>query len=622
MKKFYVLSVCFLMFAGTVTAQRFKADLSAVNKMHPPSSGSRSLNFSAECLGLRNVPTADIQWRAIVNPAPIIHYSDEDELVAKLKAERLALRLTSPEDKSTGSENSSTSVTPVIGSNFIGNHTNGSSPLDNSIAISNGNMIISVTNTTMLYSDTQGNTLYYQDFLTFINDPAITGVCDPVVIYDQGADRFVFFCQVSPLNSTTSKLLIFFSKSNDPRDGWWYYNVTGNPLNDASAFDYPKLALSDNELYITGNLFHDSDHHFNQAVIYQFTKGPAYGGGSLVYTLWYGIDGSPFTICPVSQGQGGNYGPGCYLVATSSTDASTYSFYDLTNDRTSGSAALNYYSVSTTEYKVAPDAAQYGSTVMLNTNDARTLSGFYLNGIVHFVFHSMRADGHCGINYHRLTVSTLSDKYSLFGLNSSDYCYPSVVSYGADANDQSVMIGFMKSNSLIFPSIRVVNCDNDMNWSGSAQVKPGDGYVYYSGDPERWGDYSGTCRKYNSAKPTIWMSGSFGASNNQWDTWIAEIYDNSNGIPPATDGGTNVSVYPNPVVKDFSLEFTLPETCPLSISITDANGKTVKQLFEGKGYAGKNILSFNKANLKPGIYFLDLRSNTIVLKNEKIIVSD
>jgi hypothetical protein len=622
MKPFYIIPVLFLMLSGNLAGQFYKTDMSTVNKTHPPSSGSRSLNFSAECMGFRNVPTTDVQWRAIVNPVPIIHYSEEDELVQKLKAERQLTKLPAPGNKSTVSENQSNSVTPVIGSNFIGNHANGSSPLDNSIAISNGNIIVSVTNTTILYSDTAGNTLFYQDFLTFINDPAITGVCDPVVIYDPGADHFIFFCEVSPLNSATSKLLIFFTKTNNPADGWWYYKVTGNPLNDASAFDYPKLGLSNNELYITGNLFRDSDHHFDQAVLFQFTKGPAYSGGTLDYTLWYGIDGSPFTICPVSNGQGGNYGPGCYLVATSPTDASTISFYDLTNDRTSGNAVLNYYSVNTTAYKVAPNAAQYGTTVLLNTNDSRTLGGFYLNGVVHFVFHSMRADGYCGINYNRLTVSSLSNTSSLFGLNSSDYCYPSVVSYGSDANDQSVMIGFCKSNSMIFPSVQVVNCDNEMNWSVTAQVRTGDGYVHYTVNPERWGDYSGTCRKYNASRPLIWMSGSFGAVNNQWDTWIAQIHDNSTGILPSGDGGTKVSLYPNPVVKDFSLEFTLDEACNLSVTITDANGKEVKHLFEGKGYAGKNILSFNKANLKPGIYFLTLRSDNVVLKNEKVIISD
>ena len=104
---------------------------------------------------------------------------------------------------------------------------------------------------------------------------------------------------------------------------------------------------------------------------------------------------------------------------------------------------------------------------------AGTPGGFYLNGIVHFVFHSVRADGYCGINYNRLTVSSLLNSSSLFGLNSSDYCYPSVSSYGADEYDQSVMIGFMKINSTISPSIRVVNCDNDMKWSGSTHASTG-----------------------------------------------------------------------------------------------------------------------------------------------------
>ena len=440
-----------------------------------------------------------------------------------------------------------------------------------------------------------------------------------MVIYDATADRFVFFCQVSQLSSATSKLLIFFSKSNNPSAGWYYYKLSGNPLNDGSAFDYPKLAYSNNELYITGNLFRDSNGQFNQAVLYQITKGPAFGGGTMNYYVWHNIDGNPFTLCPVSYGQQGSYGPGCYLVATSPSDDNKFGFYNLTDDLSTGLAQLRYYSINTTAFTVAPNALQPGTSVRLNTNDARTLGGFYLNNVIHFVFNSVYTNNYCGINYNRFNVTSGQNTSVVFGSDGSDYCYPSVASSGVNNTDQAVLIGFQKSSTTSFASVRVVECDNTMNWSASVEVKQGDNFVYYTGDPERWGDYSGIYRKYNAGRPTCWMSGAFGASNNQWDTWIAEVFDNSNGI--ANPGLTNgLTVYPNPVVDIFSLEFSLSEAAPLEINIMDINGKLVKKLYEGKGYSGKNVLSFNKASLKPGIYFIILMSNETILKNEKIII--
>lgn len=620
MKKLYVILLVCLIPANLLFSQNGKADMSDINSKYPPTHGSKSMKFSVPCNGFANNPGADLQWRTIVNPVAIIHETENNETVERLKAERLKIRLSMPQEKSASSENSGNATIPQIGANFNGNQCNGSSPLDNSVAISNGGIIISVSNTIIFYTDASGSNLYYNDLLTFIGDSQITGVCDPVVIYDAGADRFVFFCQVSPLSSTTSKLLIFFSKTNDPRNGWHYYKVSGNPLNNACAFDYPKLAYSDNELYITGNLFQDSDKHFNQSVIYQFTKGPAYSGGTLSYAVWRDIDGNPFTLVPLSNGQQASYGPGCYLVSTSSSDASTFNFYDLTDDLSTGNAQLNHYTINTNAYKVAPNAAQPNTTVLLNTNDARTLGGFYLNKVVHFVFNSLDPSNSCGINYNRFDLNSSTNKSVVFYSTTADYCYPAVASSGINATDQSVLIGFQKVSSSVYPSIRVVECDNTMNFSSSVEVKAGDGYVYYTGDPERMGDYSGIYKKYNDSKPTCWMSGAFGGSDNKWGTWIAQIYDNTNGIA-AIEDHTSVNVYPNPVVDMFSLEFSLTDAAQLTVNIMDANGKLLKKLFEGKGYSGKNVLSFNKANLKPGIYFIVLTSNNQVLKNEKIIIA-
>jgi hypothetical protein len=615
-----ICAVSFNAFAQNVQ----KPTIDSSNKL---GSAIKSQVFTLHCAGEINTPSADLKWLpTLTNKCVGRHHSIPDqELIEKMIDEKTLLKKNQGLNKNGNSENAVLSVTPVIGTNFLGNVNNGGSPMDNSIAISDGGWIVSVANTTIEYDDVSGTNTYYNTIPAFFNDNTITNTCDPVVLYDSGADRFIFFAQECAGNSANSFLLICFSKTNNPNDGWWKYKLTGNPLNNNKWFDYPKLAVSNNELYITGNLFSNNPSAtFDQAIVYQIPKANGYAGGSINWQYWSAISGSPFTLLPVSFGQAGNYGPGCYLVATNAGGASTIKFYDLTDDMSASNEQLNYYSVSTTAYAPAGDAQQLGSACLLDNGDCRALSGFYLNGIVHFVFHSDIGSGWNGINYNRLNVSSKTNQSTTFGsVGNFDYSYPSVVSYANSPTDGSVMIGFGRTSANIYPEVRVVNCDNGMNWSSSSLAKASSSYASYSSaTKERWGDYTGAARRHNSTNPSIWFNGMYATSSNLWNTWIAEVHDNQVGIKENTKADNEMKVYPNPVVETFALEFVLENTTDLVIEVVDVNGKSVKQLFKGKGIQGVNNFSFNKANLSSGTYFLVITNNSTIIKNEKIIISN
>ncbi|MEI7801714.1 MAG: T9SS type A sorting domain-containing protein [Bacteroidota bacterium] len=705
MKKI-ILPTLFLLIVSVSYAQVVmeKADENKRVGYSLPSQGS-----PAHFMGLKNVPSADLNWSPILT-RKIEAFEPKvpnEELIEEIKKQKSILK-NEIEDSLQVKDENTRSVTPIMGTNFQGNLNNGSSPLDNSIAISNGGIIVSVSNTIIKYYNTSGTSLYVNDLVTFINDASITDVCDPVVLYDPGSDRFIFMCQSLPMDNT-SKILVFFSQTNNPNTGgWWGYWFTADPGGNGDAFDYPKIAISTNEFFVTGNLFGISSGNFDEAIIYQIDKLACYNGSSNPNWFYYiGINGSPFTLLPVSYGQNSTAGPGVTLVAVDNSGASQIQLYQITDD-IANSPVLNYWTVSTTSFSPASDAHQAGTACDLNTGDCRLLSGFYLNGIVHFTFHSDYGGGYHGINYNRLTLSTLTNQSSVYGLTGYDYCYPSVSSFATSATDKSVMIGFGRSGSSIFPEVRVVNCDNSMNWSASTLVKSSSSFVSYtSSTNERWGDYTGTFRKNNSTNPSIWMNGMYGNSSNHWDTWIAEIHSsvpvapvaNFNGSPttgtsplvvnfndlstnsptswswtftggiPSTStlqnptvsynnvgnynvkliatntGGSDTelknnyihvtsntgiqidstenifNVFPNPVAETFSLDFTITENCNLTISIFNVEGKLVKQLYEGKAMQGENSFSFNESNLTSGTYFLQIKNEKTILRNEKIIVN-
>ncbi len=609
------------LYAGLAAAQTVEVKKRTANdRIGADSQAVHSPAFSLSRNGEANMQSADLLWRPLVKHVCEAHEPrmPETEAIEQLKAQKTAAKLSNPSSV-TAERSTNTAVVPTVGSNFAGNSNNGHSPMDNHLAISNGGMIISVANTTIEVDDKAGNTLYFNDIVTFFNDPSITDVCDPNVVYDPAQDRFIFFAQECSGASANSYLLLGFSKTNDPTQGWWTYKISGH-LIAGTWFDYPKTAISTNELYVSGNCFDDQG-NFAEAILYQIQKNTGYSGASLSWQYWHNIAGGPSTLLPVSYGTGGTYGPGCYLVSTKSGGASTFNFYNLTDDMTASNEQLLRYSISTTSYSPAGDAAQQGSTCLLDNGDCRALSGFYLNGIVHFVFHSDYTNGYNGINYNRFDVATKKNTSSTFGLSGYDYSYPSVAAYTNVVTDPSVMIGFGRSAANIYPEIRAVHCDVNMNWSASTLVKSSTSYVSYtSTTKERWGDYTGMTRDHSSATPSVWMNGMYGTGSNTWKTWIAEIHDPWLTAPTLTTKSASAKVYPNPVVDISRITFEMASTEYVHIALYDLQGRLVKELYANTAQAGENIFTFNKAALANGTYLLKISTTTKTISNELIQV--
>ena len=371
--------------------------------------------------------------------------------------------------------------------------------------------------------------LYFNNITTFLGDATITGVSNPQVLYDAGSDRFIFFCEV--INSggifASNKIVLAFSKTNNPTAGFWRYEIVGDPTGTGDGFDEPKIAVNDSEVFYTGNLYTiGTPNVFHQAILFQFSKLEGYAGGTIPAGGYYtGIPGSPFSLLPVSYGQAGNYDPGIFLVNTSNAGGTSVSLFQVSANLCC-SPVLNQWILSGGTYAPPANAMQSGTSCLLQTGDCRALSGFFLNNTVHFVFNCDNGSGYSGINYNRLSVTSLSNVSSVFSMAGFDCAYPSVVSFATTTTDASVMIGFGRSGSTIFPEMQVVNCDNAMSWSAPTLVRAGDGYASFtSATLEPWGTYTGTSRYHASLTPSIWMNGMYGNTSNKWDTWIAEIQD-------------------------------------------------------------------------------------------------
>jgi len=517
---------------------------------------------------------------------------------------------------------------PAMYLNFQGNVFNGWYPSDNHIAISNTGNIVSVVNSTIYYFAQYGAQLFNKplgDFFSFLNLGS-DFFYDTRVLFDPEQEKFIFVALYSNTPST-SKVVVSFSKSDDPADGWWSYVFNGNFLNNNTWFDFPTIGISNEDLFITGNLYGENG-GFSQGVVLQIDKQPGFAGESVTWEYFNNVTdgfGNPAaTLVPASYGFQGGYGPGIYLVSTNSGGSSSAYLYDITGN-VEDDQDIFAYSVQTDPYSPSGDAAQQGTAKLLDVGDCRVRSAFYANGILHYVHTTdFEGTGYTAFRYNRLDVNEQIINYVTYGQNLYDYSYPSVAPIGVANTDKAVIVAFCRSSANAYPEFRATHIDEAFDVSASIQIKAGESFINVTAENlQRWGDYSGICRKYNGPLPVVWAAGTYGKANNDYGNWIAQLtLDPEVSVAEVQNIGP-ASVFPNPVRDAFTLELELKERTSLDIFLTDANGRVVHSMFKGMAKAGVNRLSFNKGPLVPGLYFLTIRDETQkAIRQEKIVVAD
>lgn len=583
----------------------------------------------AEFIGFRNPPSDDLNFLPTLMKVSENENENQEEL-EQLKEKKTRYKF-SYGPNTPAAYKTTAPTAPVLGTNFAGvDNGGGSTPLDNTIAISNGGIIVAMINSKVSYYNTSGAATATYNIYNLIGDVTLTNnVCDPKVIYDNVADRFIFYTQICDAVVSHSKVIIGFSKTNNPAAGWYFYKFTGNPLSDNSWFDYPKLGISNDELFVTGNLFRGTTNAFNQSVVYQIQKGPLYAGAATPTWRYYsGLSGA-FTICPASYGLSGSYGPGIYLVTNTGAGGfgggGNVRLYDITTN-IAGSPSIVGYNVNTASYSAPGNAAQQGTSWQLNTGDYRILDAFFLRGTVHYVYNKDIGSGWSGVSYNRLSVTSLTNTNADLGnLGVSDLAFGALASSAIDSNDKSVVIAFNQSASTYFPRTCAVKVDGSMQFSPILVVKAGLGYIHYSfvtSGSERWGDYNGICKKYNDVPSTVWMAGMYGNTSHYWNQWIAKLNAPTNAVEIQETSNNNLSVFPNPVRDFYNVRFESNKRQKIDIQIVDMAGKVVVNLYSGIIEEGENMFSFNKANLAPGLYLMNIVGESNVIKHEKITVTE
>jgi hypothetical protein len=508
---------------------------------------------------------------------------------------------------------------PVLQTNFEGNQRNrlnfpplGWYPSECSIAISNAGKIVSVSNSWMYYFNQNGTVIFSDSLYHFAN-----GIADEHVLYDPKADRFVYISNRGFSDFVTwftpAPKMIAFSKTNDPMDGWNYYFIPQTDYHDNSIEDYPLLALSDSEAFITTNYF-KSGWRTHVEVI-QIKKSDGYTGASSLTMQTYDapLAGSVEGSLVPAQGGSDTYGPDMYFIMSNehSTGSNKYYVYEITNTIASGQAVLNRYAVVTSNISYTGNGLlyQYGGIMLEDQvapkNDAIE-NAFYENGLIQFCqISKSNGNGKAAVIVGRISgvPNNLSCSAKLISDPNLYLSFPSIAYAGISSTDNSAIVGIERSGINSYPGLSAAFISSDFNLSPLVTIKAGNDTINGA-----YGDYSGICRRYNHPGE-VWFEGQYGSLTDKKINWITKLH-----APPAcpvriaTEEINKLTVMPNPVSNITTISFSLLHSQNVSLKIFDLNGRLTATISDKVFEAGKNEFLWSVADIKEGIYFLQLQS--------------
>ncbi|MFN3951050.1 MAG: T9SS type A sorting domain-containing protein [Thermaurantimonas sp.] len=535
---------------------------------------------------------------------------------------------------------------PVVDLQFEGNEYNGSAPNDNHIAMSKNGLIVSVINTNILLFDSQGDSiLSVQSLQQFCASTGLTDAkYDPRILYDPDEDRFIIVI-LNGFTWQTSRIVVGFSRSNNPHvDGWNLYVLNGNPLNNQTWSDYPHLAVSKSDLFITFNTFLNGSFNnsgYVESTFWQIDKMAGYNGSaemstSYFYDIRYRPDGADtlrpmFNFTPIKGGSG-HYGDKMFLLSNENLAASSNRYFLLTVEGKTGQSTLSVSEFRTeTVYGLPPDARQMANH-RFDCVDARIQDGFLENNVLHFVHNTISPLNGAGFIYGRIDRPegfNKSIKTIHYFHDSLDFGFPAISYSGRTVLENDAIITFNHCGRNYPSGMSACYVDSDGNLSERQEIERGNGYVDVLGIGvqrfyERWGDYSGGQRIYQSPGRVI-GAGYGSKANRRPETRIAVLSSPllAGSAPAPFNFASEFKLFPNPANRFFEVEFVLEQAQRLRFVIVPAfmgtGGEIVLQTSDVR--KGTNRFTFYTSPLRNGLYTLLIQSEDgQIIKKSKVMV--
>jgi hypothetical protein len=563
---------------------------------------------------LTDVPD-DFMASVYLDEAPFPGGNSDKALLKAIK-EQSAMRF--PRKSGKPSEKSLVPVPLVITGYDV--HGGTGIPPDNYLAVSDSGRLASVINSSIyVYQADSGSLLYNKSLSGFTSGLGLSSIngyrFDPKVIFDPVADRFI--AVVLSGTNQYSNVVLAFSQTADPAGVWNLYKLSGNPFQDSTWFDYPAIAITENEFFLTGNqLRYNSSWQtgFSQSIIYQVNKASGYSGDSLEMNLWSDIDyvGRPIRNLHPAKGGGSVKGPEQVFLSNRNFAVQNDSIFIVKINGEIGTPSCSLsitHALTDLPYGAAPNGRQKNTAKTLATNDGRVLGAFVEGDEVQFVSNSVDTlNGNAAI-YHGKITGVNSGNYSITGtlisLDSLDFGYPNITYVEQGTGGHASIISFNHSGPNRFPGFSALYFDGTAH-SDILPLKEGLTFIdRLSQMDQRWGDYSGSQRLW-SVPGVVWVEGIYGKGNAygchavKIGSFNADITEYENA--PVND----LHIFPNPADQWMHIDFQIPESGEVRFVLRDMAGRQVGVILERNCQKGKNILTFNTNSLPSGVYSISM----------------
>ncbi len=236
----------------------------------------------------------------------LITQAEYDEVIQNIQAGKPA------------NQRTSASTSPSFYKGFLANTRDIGFPNDNGLAVNkDGSRVVSVVNLDISAYTGTGDSLFSMSVNSFTPNTGSNQKYDPRILFDALHERFIFTC-LNGFTPAKSRVIIAFSTTSNPEDPWHVYELDGNfeLISQVDVWaDYPQCGLSQDELFITVNLF-DKD-AFSQNTqslgtgVWQIDLASGYAGADLSVQP-HSLQGT-FSITPV-HGDLEPYGPNFYFI--------------------------------------------------------------------------------------------------------------------------------------------------------------------------------------------------------------------------------------------------------------------------------------------------------------------
>ena len=247
--------------------------------------------------------------------------------------------------------------------------------------------IVEVTNTTVAFFNRgTGKRIFLQDLFAFF---APTGSVhfgfDPVVTYDEIAQRFVVAMIDEDDNAVKSFLLYAVSNSSNPQDGFsemHRINVTehGNTLNETIFADFPKIGWNADVHVITFNGFGSESEQFDHVSVIVIDKSTVLDENNNTFSFSH-IDRDPadFTLMPTLMHGAQSGDPMWFVIESDNAFGSEVRLVKLMDPL--GARNFSETSIAVDPYDFPPNAEQPGSGALgrIQTNDSSFISAAWRN---------------------------------------------------------------------------------------------------------------------------------------------------------------------------------------------------------------------------------------------------